>query len=90
MAAALEAETPSRAASTSRIFSTAFSAALAAAPRRANPNAPRRGSDVQANIAISFEEAAKGCKKTVTYAQIETCSDCHGTGRGGRHVSQNL
>ena len=34
--------------------------------RRANPNAPRRGSDVQANIVISFEEAAKGCKKTVT------------------------
>ena len=48
--------------------------------RRANPNAPRRGSDVQANIVISFEEAAKGCKKTVTYQQIETCSDCHGTG----------
>ena len=24
--------------------------------RRQNPNAPRRGSDVQANIAISFEE----------------------------------
>ena len=48
--------------------------------RRANPNAPRRGSDVQANIAISFEEAAKGCKKTVTYSQIETCADCHGTG----------
>ncbi len=48
--------------------------------RRANPNAPRRGSDVQANIAISFEEAAKGCKKTVTYSQIETCDHCHGTG----------
>ena len=48
--------------------------------RRQNPNAPRRGSDVQANIAISFEEAAKGCKKTVTYSQIEDCADCHGTG----------
>ena len=47
--------------------------------RRQNPNAPRRGSDVQANIAISFEEAAKGCKKTVTYSQIEDCADCHGT-----------
>ena len=48
--------------------------------RRANPNAPRKGSDAQCNLAISFEEAAKGCTKNVTYHQIETCSDCHGTG----------
>lgn len=48
--------------------------------RRANPNAPRQGSDVQANVAVSFEEAAKGCKKQIEYQQIETCSDCHGTG----------
>lgn len=48
--------------------------------RRTNPNAPRRGSDAQCNLAISFEEAAKGCTKNVTYHQIETCSDCHGTG----------
>lgn len=48
--------------------------------RGANPNAPRRGADVEANLFIEFEEAAKGCKKTVTYQNIETCSDCHGTG----------
>lgn len=48
--------------------------------RRANPNAPKRGSDTQSNITISFEEAAKGCAKTVTYQQIETCADCNGTG----------
>ena len=48
--------------------------------RRANPNAPRQGSDVQANLAISFEEAAKGCQKNVEYQQIELCSDCHGSG----------
>lgn len=48
--------------------------------RRANPNAPRRGSDTEANLVISFEEAAKGCKKTVTYHQVENCSDCGGTG----------
>ena len=41
--------------------------------RRANPNAPRQGSDVQANVAVSFEEAAKGCKKQIEYQQIETC-----------------
>ena len=48
--------------------------------RRANPNAPRRGTDVEANVVVSFEEAAKGCKKKVTYHQIESCPDCGGSG----------
>ena len=48
--------------------------------RRANPNAPRQGSDCEASVVISFEEAAKGCKMTITYQQIENCSDCGGTG----------
>lgn len=48
--------------------------------RRANPNAPRRGSDTEARVAISFEEAAKGCTKTISYLQIESCDECHGSG----------
>ncbi len=48
--------------------------------RQANPNAPRRGSDVETVITISFEEAAKGCKKEVTFPRIDTCDECHGTG----------
>ena len=39
--------------------------------RQANPNAPRRGSDAEAVIDVTFEEAAKGCKKTVTYQRVE-------------------
>ena len=31
--------------------------------RQQNPNAPRKGSTIQTNVTISFEEAAKGCKK---------------------------
>eukprot|EP00826_Nyctotherus_ovalis_P020825 TRINITY_DN16605_c0_g2_i1.p1 TRINITY_DN16605_c0_g2~~TRINITY_DN16605_c0_g2_i1.p1 ORF type:complete len:122 (-),score=0.84 TRINITY_DN16605_c0_g2_i1:114-479(-) len=31
--------------------------------RRANPNAPRRGEDVEVVLNISFEEAAKGTEK---------------------------
>ncbi len=61
------------------IFDSFFGGGFGGA-RRANPNAPQRGGDVQANVAVSFEEAAKGCKKTVDYQQIETCADCHGTG----------
>ena len=48
--------------------------------RRSNPNAPRRGSDIETTVVISFEEAAKGCRKEVTFQQIETCDECHGSG----------
>jgi len=48
--------------------------------RAANPNAPRRGGDTEATVNISFEEAAKGCKKNIAYQKVEPCSDCSGTG----------
>ncbi len=48
--------------------------------RRSNPNAPRRGTDAQINLNISFEEAAKGCVKTVKVPIIDTCADCSGSG----------
>lgn len=47
---------------------------------RRNPNAPRRGNDTAANIVLSFEEAAKGCTKTVKVTRIENCGECGGTG----------
>ena len=53
----------------SDIFDSFFGGGFGGGGRRANPNAPRQGSDVQANIAIDFEEAAKGCKKNVEYQQ---------------------
>ncbi len=48
--------------------------------RQSNPNAPRRGEDVQTRVTISFEEAAKGCKRTVDINRVDTCSECHGSG----------
>lgn len=48
--------------------------------RQANPNAPRRGEDVQARVTISFEEAAKGCKRTIDVGKIEVCPECKGSG----------
>ncbi len=48
--------------------------------RSSNANAPARGSDVDAEIYISFDESAKGCKKSVRYNCVSTCGDCHGTG----------
>lgn len=48
--------------------------------RQSNPNAPRRGEDVHVRVTISFEEAAKGCKRTVDFNRVESCSECHGSG----------
>ena len=48
--------------------------------RRSRGNAPQRGSDVEASVTITFEESAKGCKKTITYNSVSTCDECHGTG----------
>lgn len=47
---------------------------------RSNPNAPRKGSNIETTIMISFEEAAKGCKKTITYTNESICNECHGSG----------
>ena len=48
--------------------------------RSSNPNAPRRGSDLEQSVTISFEEAAKGCKKTIKITRIEKCENCGGSG----------
>jgi len=48
--------------------------------RKVNPNAPRRGEDVQARVTLSFEEAAKGCKRVVDLRLVDACPDCGGNG----------
>ena len=47
---------------------------------RQNPNAPRKGSTIQTSVTISFEEAAKGCKKKVNITKVEKCKECGGNG----------
>ena len=60
------------------IFSSFFGGGFGGG--RANPNAPRRGGDVRTSVTISFEEAAKGCQKSVRITSIDGCTDCHGSG----------
>ena len=48
--------------------------------RRADPNAPRRGSDVETVITIDFVEAAMGCEKDIEITRIENCAKCSGSG----------
>ena len=49
--------------------------------RRANAQSvPRRGDNVGARLELSFEEAAFGVEKEVTFPRIENCAACNGTG----------
>jgi molecular chaperone DnaJ len=41
---------------------------------------PRAGRDLLYELEISLSEAARGCKRTITFPREEACSDCHGSG----------
>ena len=43
-------------------------------------NGPQRGDDVGARVTLTFEEAAFGCKKDVSYNRLHKCPSCNGTG----------
>ncbi len=45
-----------------------------------------RGRDMGIRLTITLEEAASGCRKTVSYSRLAPCDDCGGTGatEGGR------
>lgn len=62
------------------IFSSIFGGGFGGGGHRQNANPPRRGSDAAASVIISFEEAAKGCKKQVSVQRITPCGDCGGSG----------
>ncbi|HPI98064.1 MAG TPA: DnaJ domain-containing protein, partial [Synergistales bacterium] len=48
--------------------------------RRADPNAPRRGSDMETQLIVDLEEAAKGVTKNVEIPRWQTCDRCSGNG----------
>ncbi len=62
------------------IISEMFGGGFGGRSSRRNPNAPRRGADTAANVIISFEEAAKGCKQKIKVTRIENCDECLGSG----------
>lgn len=43
-------------------------------------NGPRKGSDVQIRVPVTFEEAAFGTKKSIKVTRTEKCDVCHGSG----------
>ena len=48
--------------------------------RQQNRTGPRRGESLRVRLAISFEEAAFGCKKDINITKVDQCPDCKGTG----------
>ena len=59
------------------IFENIFSGGGFSSQRR---NGPSRGDDIEMRISISFEEAAFGCKKEISFNKIDKCSKCNGSG----------
>ena len=54
--------------------------------RQQNPNAPRKGRDLQKAITITFEEAAFGVKKDIELTKYVKCATCEGEGtKPGTH-----
>ena len=48
--------------------------------RQANPNAPKRGASLRANLTITFREAMSGVEKEISLTRTESCDSCRGTG----------
>jgi len=42
---------------------------------------PKKGSDLHADISLSFEEALKGTGRRMTVTRLDTCDACGGTGK---------
>ncbi len=59
------------------LFSSFFGGGRSSSQTR---NAPQQGEDVVARVTISFEEAAFGCRKEVSFARVESCHECGSTG----------
>ncbi len=59
------------------IFSNIFGGGFGGGARTARSEV---GEDIQREMTLSFMDAAKGCKKTVSYMRNVPCESCRGTG----------
>ncbi len=59
------------------IFSNIFGGGFGGSSAR---RGPARGSDIGVRVMLSFEEAARGCRKDVSFTKIDACSECSGSG----------
>ena len=62
------------------IFDSIFGGGVFGGGRASNPNAARRGQDIQQNITISFMEACNGVNTDINVEKLEKCEECGGNG----------
>ncbi len=60
------------------IFSQIFGQGMGGAQQ--SSNIPRKGQDIHGSINITFDEAIKGTKKTISITGTQPCATCGGTG----------
>lgn len=61
-------------------FEDIFSSFFGGGGRRQDPNAPRKGDDLQFRMNITFEEAVFGKETEIEIPTEESCDTCHGSG----------
>lgn len=61
-------------------FEDIFSSFFGGGGRRSDPNAPRKGDDLQYRMNISFEDAVFGKQTEIEIPKDETCDTCNGSG----------
>ena len=64
----------------SDIFSDIFSGFGGGSSRRQRGPVKTKGEDITVEVKLSFLDAAKGCRKEISYTRKSPCTDCHGTG----------
>jgi len=64
----------------SDIFSDIFGGFGGGSSRRSSRSQKVKGDDITIELELSFLDAAKGCRREVTYVRRTTCNSCRGTG----------
>ena len=62
------------------ILNSMFGGGFGGRSRSARADAPMQGEDLRYSLTITFEEAAFGCKKEISYRREEKCATCGGSG----------
>jgi len=67
------------------ILDDLFQQAFGGGGQRARGGA-QRGNDLRYDLEINFEDAARGIETEISFAKLDTCSECHGRGsaEGGK------
>ena len=74
----------------SDIFSSFFGGGFGGGGSARRRNAPVQGEDVGVRVTVTFEEAAFGVKKEITYNRIQKCDECSGSGAAKGTVLMRL